>query len=86
MRAAAHGGWGRLDRLNIGAVEMVAVSGVVSVGCAYIRRCRTTEKGTVGNCAIVGDYGLAPMGFGVVIDSDGIDAPVWWTAAGRGTA
>lgn len=75
-----------MDRLNIGAVKVMNVSGVVSTGMTYIRRSRTTGKGNVGGSAITGDYGAAPLGFGVLIDADGIDAPFWWTGAGWGPA
>jgi len=73
-----------LDRLNIGAVKVVNVSGVVSTGFTYIRRSSTAGKGTVGGSAVTGDCGVAPLGFGVVIDSDAIDAPFWWKSGGWG--
>lgn len=81
-----HRGVERLDRLNIGAVKVTNVSGVVSTGFAYIRRSGTSGKGTVGGSAITGDCGIAPLYFGVLVDSDAVDAPFWWTVNGWGPA
>lgn len=75
-----------MERLNIGAVQVVNASGVVSAGCAYIRGLRSSGKGVVGGCAITGDYGAAPMGAAVLLDADVIDTPLWWMPGGRGRA
>lgn len=75
-----------MDRLHIGAVEVTSVSGVVSVGRTVIRQSRSSAKGSLAAGAVTGDFGAAVLGFGIVVDADGLDGPVWGSLGGRAPA
>lgn len=72
-----------MDHLHIGAVQVSSVSGVVSVGRTVIRQSGWSGKGSLGAGTLTGDFGAAALGFGVVVDADGFDAPVWAQVGGR---
>jgi hypothetical protein len=66
-----------LDYLIVGAIETDGVAGIVSVGSTHVCNSSIHSKTSTGNGKIIGDFGVVPVWFACIHDSDFIDAPSW---------